>query len=127
MSECNFCSVWSRLNFFVSSLTRASNARFALDLCDLLHALSLSLSIFFSASFSIVLEDQYSYVSGVYNLYHRTFNSLVHRIKTINHACSSSLCNWEPPFNYNNSCVRVYTHESDSVVDSATTSDHKWF
>ena len=28
MSECDFCSVWSMLNFFVSSFTGASNARF---------------------------------------------------------------------------------------------------
>ena len=28
VSECNFCSVWSKLNFFVSSFTGASNARF---------------------------------------------------------------------------------------------------
>ena len=28
MSECDFCSVSSKLNFFVSSFTGASNARF---------------------------------------------------------------------------------------------------
>ena len=28
MSECNFCSFWSKLNFFFSSFTGASNARF---------------------------------------------------------------------------------------------------
>ena len=28
VSECDFCSVWSRFNFFVSSSTGASNARF---------------------------------------------------------------------------------------------------
>ena len=28
MSECDFCSFWSKLNFFFSSFTGASNARF---------------------------------------------------------------------------------------------------
>ena len=28
MSECYFCSFWSKLNFFLSSFTGASNARF---------------------------------------------------------------------------------------------------
>ena len=95
--------------------------------CSLPLSLSLLLSIFFSTSFSIVLEDQYSTCVVYITWHHRTFNSLVHRTKATNHACSSSLCNWEPPFNYKNSCVRAYTHESDSVIASATTSDHKWF
>ena len=38
VSECDFCSVWSsRLSFFVSSFTGASNARSGLDQYDLLY------------------------------------------------------------------------------------------
>ena len=37
VSECDFCSVWSRLSFFVSSFTGASNAGSGLDQYDLLY------------------------------------------------------------------------------------------